>query len=54
MMSMNEIWKSIKGYEDIYQVSKLGRVKSLDRELWNGEGFFIEKGKRTLKTRKKR
>ena len=49
-MSMNEIWKSIKGYEDIYQVSNLGRVKSLDRELWNGEGFFIKKG-RILKPR---
>ena len=24
-----EIWKSIKGYEDIYEVSNLGKVKSL-------------------------
>lgn len=28
---MNEIWKDIKGYEDLYQVSNLGRVRSLDR-----------------------
>jgi len=28
---MNEIWKDIKGYEGLYQVSNLGRVKSLDR-----------------------
>ena len=28
---MKEIWKDIKGYEGIYQVSNLGRVKSLDR-----------------------
>lgn len=27
----NEIWKDIKGYEGIYQVSNLGNVRSLDR-----------------------
>jgi hypothetical protein len=27
----DEIWKSVKGYEGIYQVSDLGRVRSLDR-----------------------
>lgn len=26
-----EIWKDIKGYEGLYQVSNLGRVKSLDK-----------------------
>lgn len=26
----NEIWKDVKGYEGLYQVSNLGRVKSLD------------------------
>lgn len=26
---MNEIWKDIKGYEGLYQVSNLGRIKSL-------------------------
>ena len=26
-----EIWKDIKGYEGLYQVSNLGRVRSLDR-----------------------
>lgn len=28
---MEEIWKDIKGYEGLYQVSNLGSVKSLDR-----------------------
>lgn len=28
---MEEIWKDIKGYEGIYQVSNLGKVRSLDR-----------------------
>lgn len=29
-----EIWKDIKGYEGIYQVSNYGKVKSLDRAIW--------------------
>jgi len=28
---MNEIWKDIAGYEGLYQVSNLGRIKSLPR-----------------------
>lgn len=28
---MEEIWKDIEGYEGVYQVSNLGRVRSLDR-----------------------
>jgi len=28
---MEEIWKDIKGHEGLYQVSNLGRVKSLER-----------------------
>ena len=28
---MTEIWKDIVGYEGLYQVSNLGRVKSIDR-----------------------
>jgi hypothetical protein len=28
---MKEIWKDIEGYEGLYQVSNLGRVKSMDR-----------------------
>lgn len=30
-----EIWKDIKGYEGMYQVSNLGRVKSLERMMKN-------------------
>lgn len=29
---MREIWKDIKGYEGLYQVSNLGRIKSLKRK----------------------
>ena len=41
-----EIWKNIKGYEGFYQVSNMGRVKSLERT-------FIDKSgrKRTIKER---
>ena len=31
-----EIFKDITGYEGIYQVSNLGRVKSLERKAFNG------------------
>ena len=30
---MSEIWKDIAGYEGFYQVSNLGRIRSLDREV---------------------
>jgi hypothetical protein len=30
---MEEIWKDIKGFEAIYQISNLGRVKSLKRSI---------------------
>lgn len=29
---MEEIWKNIKGYEGIYQVSNFGRVKNVNRD----------------------
>lgn len=30
---MEEIWKDIKDYEGLYQVSNLGRVRSLSNQL---------------------
>ena len=33
---MTEIWKDVVGYEGYYQVSNLGRVRSLDRIASNG------------------
>lgn len=33
-----ETWKEIKGYENLYQVSNLGRVRSLDRITVSGRG----------------
>ena len=39
-----EIWKDIKGYEGYYQVSDLGRVRSLDRLIKSGNYFRFSKG----------
>jgi hypothetical protein len=37
-MNNTEIWKDIPGYEGWYQVSNMGNIKSLSREvLRNGE-----------------
>lgn len=33
-----EIWKPIKGYEELYQVSNLGRVKRFDRKVITKNG----------------
>lgn len=30
-----EIWKDIKGYEGLYQVSNLGNIKALEREVYS-------------------
>jgi hypothetical protein len=40
---MIEIWKDINGYEGLYQVSNLGRVKSLERIVNNNGGIKIIK-----------
>ena len=33
---MKEIWKPIQNYEDIYEISNLGRIRSLDRLTQHG------------------
>lgn len=52
-----EIWKPIitdeEDYTGIYEVSNLGRVRSLDREVWNGKVWYTKEG-RILKTFKDR
>lgn len=43
---MMEKWKDIKGYEGLYQVSNLGRVRSLDRSIKvNNSCSRVYKGK---------
>jgi len=40
-----EIWKSIDGFNGLYEISNHGRVKSLERGYWNGHGFFLKEEK---------
>ena len=40
-----EVWRDVKGYEGLYQVSNMGRVKSLERKVpkWDGERTVKER-----------
>jgi len=40
---MKEEFRDIKDYEGLYQVSNFGRVKSLERMMWNGKGWYHRK-----------
>lgn len=42
---MKEIWKDIKDYEGLYQVSNLGNVRSLERKVKINKGYRIVKNK---------
>ncbi len=48
---MIEEWKNIKGYEGLYQVSNLGRVKSLSRTIGYNHAVTGERFKRVAKER---
>lgn len=42
---MIEKWKSIKGYKSFYQVSNLGRIRSLDRLVKTHRGSRLARGR---------
>ena len=44
-----EIWKDISGYENKYQVSNFGRIKSLQRDVISGRGGFRTVKEKILK-----
>lgn len=49
-----EIWENIKDYEDLYQVSNLGNVKSLPKKHNLGKGkYYVTKEKILSKTKNK-
>lgn len=47
-----EIWKDIKGYEGMYQVSSEGRIKSLDRVVTDKNGHKRHIHGNIIKTRR--
>lgn len=49
MKEVIEIWKDIKGFEGIYQVSNFGRVKSLERFRKGKNGCLVTVKERILK-----
>ena len=49
---MEEIWKDIPGYEGYYQVSNLGRVKALEREVLHWRGGLRTYKEKYIKTSK--
>lgn len=48
-MDKEEIWKSISGYEGLYEVSSKGRVKRLKRDIIYKDGRNYHKKERILK-----
>lgn len=46
-----EVWKQIKGFEGLYEISNCGRVKSLARSWISGKGLVRTKPDTILKSR---
>ena len=47
---MEEIWKDVPDYEGLYQVSNLGRVRSLPKQWTTGRGALLKHDGKILKT----
>lgn len=45
---MEEVWKPIEGYEGLYEVSNLGRVRSLDRVVYRSYKGHPQMGVRLM------
>ena len=37
-----EIWKAVKGYEGLYEVSNIGTVRSVDRMVKHSKGGKVQ------------
>lgn len=48
---MKEIWKDIKGYEGLYQISNFGNVKSLERKIISPNGVVYTRRERIMAKR---
>ena len=42
---MSELWKDVYGYEEFYEVSSEGRVRSKQRLIKNAKGTYLKDGK---------
>ena len=49
---MEEIWKDINDYEGLYQISNLGRIKSLKRKVDAGNGKMRWQYERIMSNKK--
>ena len=45
MENLFEVWKPVKGYEGLYEVSSLGNVRSVDRHVMFSNRYCLLKGK---------
>ncbi len=45
MIFQNEIWKDVVGFESIYMVSSLGKIKSMPKQINNGKNIYFSKEK---------
>lgn len=43
MIETREMWRPVVGYEGSYEVSSLGKIKSLERLISNGKGCYTKK-----------
>ena len=48
LISQEEEWRDILGFEEYYQISSLGRVKSKDRCVFDLNGNFLRRNKGRL------
>lgn len=49
MIEMTEIWRPVRGWEGLYEVSNLGAVRSLDRVVFKSDGRVAHYRGRVLK-----
>lgn len=45
---MEESWKDIKGFEGLYQVSNLGRVKTLEKEVSHSRNKLLKVKRKSI------
>ncbi len=44
-LEIEEEWRPVVGYENDYEVSNLGHVRSKDMEVWAGRSYYVKKGR---------